>query len=70
MGKMTRTRRTRIAADMARMLRDLHQVSAQATSTRVPRPHTIIASTANSTRTVASTAAGPGRRGQRRRAVG
>jgi hypothetical protein len=30
MGKMTRTRRTLIAADMARMLRELQQTSAQA----------------------------------------
>lgn len=34
MGKMTRTRRTLIAADMARMLRELEQTSAQSSSDR------------------------------------
>lgn len=32
MGKMTRTRRTLIAADMARMLRELEQASSQGPS--------------------------------------
>lgn len=44
MGKMTRTRRIRIAADMARMLRELQQTSTQASPTSqassiVSRPH-------------------------------
>lgn len=34
MGKMTRTRRTLIAADMARMLRELEQTSTQDSSTK------------------------------------
>lgn len=38
MGKMTRTRRTLIAADMARMLRELQQASAQGLSTDQPQP--------------------------------
>lgn len=36
MGKMTRTRRTLIAADMARMLRELQQTSAQPASSKPP----------------------------------
>lgn len=38
MGKMTRTRRTLIAADMARMLRELQQASAQGVSTEQLQP--------------------------------
>lgn len=34
MGKMTRTRRTLIAADMARMLRELEQASIQESSAK------------------------------------
>ena len=37
MGKITRTRRTLIAADMARMLRELQQASSEAASAR-PKP--------------------------------
>ncbi|HET6883881.1 MAG TPA: hypothetical protein VFI31_27250 [Pirellulales bacterium] len=43
MGKTTRTRRTLIAADMARMLRELQQASTEAASTR-PTPRSRIAS--------------------------
>jgi hypothetical protein len=39
MGKMTRTRRALIAADMARMLRELQQASTQAPAPKSrPRP--------------------------------
>lgn len=39
MGKMTRTRRTLIAADMARMLRELEQASnREASEKRAPVP--------------------------------
>lgn len=41
MGKMTRTRRALIAADMARMLRELQQTSVQtATRRALPSPRT------------------------------
>ena len=36
MGKMTRTRRTLIAADMARMLRELQQTSGQPKPSKSP----------------------------------
>jgi hypothetical protein len=41
MGKMTRTRRALIAADMARMLRELQQASVQTPAPKSrPRPST------------------------------
>lgn len=55
MGKMTRTRRIRIAADMARMLRELQQASTQASpasqaSSIVSRPHILTSAAGSSSR--------------------